>query len=93
MFLDIQFKSARTEVELTSTQGSKLLGVRMSGTPKNGGGNPILGPGFPTRNPKIVRLTDSLKLEFSDRKPTICRGNPNTEAGFPNGNPIFYCNF
>ncbi len=32
-------------------QGSKLLGFRMSGTPKNGDRNPIPGPGFPTRNP------------------------------------------
>ncbi len=43
-------------------QGSKLLGFQMSGTPKNGDGNPIFGPGFPTGNPAIVRLTDSLKL-------------------------------
>ncbi len=48
-------------------QGLKLLGFRMSGTPKNGDRNPNLGPGFPIRNPRIARLTDSLKLGFSDR--------------------------
>ena len=74
-------------------QGSKLLGFRMSGTPKNGHGNPILGPGFPTGKPVIVRLMDSLKLGVSDRKPRNCGGNPNTEAGFPNGNPNFNHNF
>ena len=58
----------------------------MSRTPKNGEGNPILGPGFPTGNPGIVRPTHSLKLGFSDSKPRNCQGNPNTEAGFPNGN-------
>ncbi len=56
-------------------QGSKLLGSRMSRTPKNGDGNPILGPGFPTG---IFRVMDSLKLGFSGRKPRNCWGNPNT---------------
>ncbi len=46
----------------TNLQGSKLLGFRMSGTPKNGGWNPFLGPEFPTGNPGIVRLTDKYKL-------------------------------
>ena len=59
----------------------------MFGTPKNGDGNPILGPGFPTGNPGIVRLMNT-QLGISDRKPRHCWGNPNTEAGFPNGNPI-----
>ncbi len=31
--------------------------------------------------------------EKSDRKLRNCRGNPNTEAGFPKGNPNFNCNF
>ncbi len=64
----------------------------MFGTPKNGDGNPILGPGFLNGNPGIVRITDSLKdvkLGFSDRKPRNCQRNPNTEAGFLNGNPNF----
>ncbi len=69
----------------------KLLGFEMSGMPKNGDRNPIPGPGFPTGNPRIVRLMDSLKPGFSDRKPRNCQGNPNTEAGFLNGNPN--CNF
>ncbi len=70
-------------------QGSKLLGFRMSGTPKNGDGNPILGPGFPFGNPGIARPQTALKLGFSDRKSRNCRGNPNNEAGFPNRNPNF----
>ncbi len=69
-------------------QGSKLVGFRVSGTPKNGDGNPILGPRFPTGNPGIVRPTDSLKSRFCDRKPRICQGNQNTEAGFLNGTQI-----
>ncbi len=52
------FKNLKPQV----TQGSKLLGFRMSRTPTNGEGNPILGPG-------IVGPTDSLKTEFSDKKP------------------------
>ncbi len=36
-------------------QGSKLLGFRVSGTPKNGDGNPNFLAGFPTGNPEIVR--------------------------------------
>ena len=43
----------------------------MSATPKNGGRNPILGPGFPTGNPGIVRLTDSLKVGFLTGDPEI----------------------
>ena len=43
---------------ISHIQGSKLLGSRMSRTPKNGDGNPILGPGFPTG---IVRVMDSFK--------------------------------
>ena len=62
-------------------------------TPKNGDGNPVLGPGFPTGNPRIVRPTDSLKLRFSDRKPRNCLENLNTKAGFPNENPNFNRNF
>ena len=65
-------------------QGSNLLGFQMSGTLENGDGNPILGPGFPTGNPGLVRSTDSLKLRFSDRKPRNFCGNSNIEAGFPN---------
>ena len=71
-------------------QGSKLLGFWMSGIPKNGDRNPILGSGFPTGNLRIVRLTDRF---FSERKLRNCRGNPKTEAGFPNGNPDFNRNF
>ena len=70
-------------------QDSKLLGFCMSGTPKNGEGNPILQPGFLTGNPVIVRPTDNLKLGFSNRKSRNCRGNPNAEEGFPNGNQNF----
>ena len=49
---------------LAQSQGQswKLLGFQTSGTPTNGDGNPIFGPGFPTGNPAILRLTDSLKL-------------------------------
>ena len=65
----------------------------MSGTPKNDGGNPILGLGFLTGNPGIVRPTDSLIPGFSDRKPRNCRGNSNAGAGFPNGNPNLNRNF
>ena len=36
---------------------------------------------------------DSLKIGFSDMKPRNCWGNPNTEAGFLNGNPNFNRNF
>ncbi len=32
-------------------QGSKLLGFRISETPKNDEGNPNFRPGFPTGNP------------------------------------------
>ena len=46
---------ANFKVGLLPTQGSKLLGFRMSGTPKNGDGNPIFLAGFPTGNPGIVR--------------------------------------
>ena len=53
-------------------QGSKFLGFWMSGTPKNGDGNTILGTGFQTGNPGIVRETYSLTLGFSDRKPRNC---------------------
>ncbi len=38
-------------------QGSKLLGFRISETPKNGEGNPNLGPGFPTGNPQKMAWT------------------------------------
>ena len=58
-------------------QGSKLLGDD---------GNPNLKAG-------IVRLIDNLQLGFFDRKPRNCLENPNSEAGFPNGNPNFNCNF
>ena len=68
-------------------QGSKLLGLPMSVTPKNGDGNQILGSRFATW-PK-----DNFKLGFSDRKPRNCWGNPNTEAGFPDGNPNCNRNF
>ncbi len=34
---------------------NKLLGFLMSGTPKNGDGNPNFLAGFPTGNPGIVR--------------------------------------
>ena len=61
----------------------------MSGTPKNGDGNPMLGPEFLTGNPGIVRLTDWRNLWFSDRKSRNFWGNSNTDAGFPNGNPNF----
>ena len=54
-------------------QGSRLLGFRMSVTPKNGDGKPIVGPGFPTRNPGIVRPIDSLKLKGFL---TMLTGNP-----------------
>ena len=74
-------------------QGSKLLGFRISGAPKNGDGNPNVGAGFLTRNPVIVRLTDKFILGFPDRKPSYCRGTPNSEAGFLNGNPNFNHNF
>ena len=44
----------------------------MSGTPKNIDGNPILGPGFPTGNPGIVRPTDiALNLNFLTGNPEI----------------------
>ncbi len=43
----------------------------MSGTPRNGDRNPILGPGFPTGNPEIVRPTDSLELGFLTGNPEI----------------------
>ncbi len=43
-------------------QGSKLLGFQLSGTPKNGDRNPVLGTGFPTGNPGIVRPTKALNL-------------------------------
>ncbi len=56
---------------MTGQQGSKLLGFRMSGTPKNGDGNPLLGPGFPTGNPGIVRLTDNFKIGFLTGNPEI----------------------
>ena len=76
------------------SQASKLLGSRISGTPKNGDGDPNLGAGFLTRNPGIVRLMDNLIVGFSERKPEKLPGNsPNSEAGFPNGNPNFNCNF
>ncbi len=74
-------------------QGLKLLGFRMSRAPKNGDGNQILGPWFPTGNSGNVMPTDSLKLGVSDRKPRNCWGNPNTEAGFLNGDPNFNRNF
>ncbi len=77
----------------SAVQSSKLLGFRMCGTPKNGHGNPILGPGFLTRNTGIVRPMYNLKPGFSERKPRNCPRNPNTEAGFPNGNPNFNRNF
>ena len=35
-----------------TVQGSKLLGLRISETPKNGEGNPNFEPGFPTGNPE-----------------------------------------
>ncbi len=74
-------------------QGSKLLGFRMSGTTKNGDGNPDFGAGFPTGNPGIVRLMDNLKLGSSGRKPRNSSGNRNSEAGFPNANPNSNRNF
>ena len=80
----------------THLQSSKLLDFGMSRTPKNGGGNPILGPGFPNRNLGIVRPTDSLKLGFCNKKPRnhrCTREIQNTGAGFPNGNPNFNRNF
>ena len=42
--------------------GPEITGFRMYGTPKNGDGNPILGPGFLTGNAGIVRPVDSLEL-------------------------------
>ena len=77
----------------TNATAPALIDNSAAWTPKNGDGNSILGPWFPTGNPGIGRLTDNLKLEFSDRKPRNCWGNPNTEAGFPNGNPNFNRNF
>ena len=56
-------------------QGMKLLGFRMSGTPKNGDGNP-------TGNPGIVRLSDSLKLGFSDRKDILSSKLENWNKGY-----------
>ncbi len=41
-----------------TVQGLKLLGFRISGTPKNGDGNQNLGAGFPTGNPEIARYID-----------------------------------
>ena len=73
--------------------GSKLLAFWIYRTPKNGDGNPNLGPGFPTGNPGIVSLMDNPKLGFSDRKSRNRQGNPNSEAGFPNRNPNFSHNF
>ena len=49
----------------------------------------FLDQGFSTGNPGIVRLTDSLKLGFPDRKLRNCWGDLNTKAGFLNGNPNF----
>ena len=74
-------------------QGSKLLGFRMSGTPKNDDGNPNFLAGFPTGNPGIVRYINNLKLGSCARKPRNSRGNRNSEAGFPNGNPNLNRNF
>ena len=48
--------------------------------------------GFQPETEELSGL-DSLILGFSDRKPRNCRGNPNTETGFPNGNPNFNHNF
>ncbi len=51
---EVTVKSGQGHV-LCTGQGSKLLGFRMSGTPKNGDGNPNFLAGFPTGNPGIVR--------------------------------------
>ncbi len=42
----------RPYINYYNKQGAKLLGSRVSETPKNGGGNPKFGPGFPTGNPE-----------------------------------------
>ena len=42
---------------LGGVQGAKLLGSRISETPKNCAGNPKFGPGFPTGNPEKMLWT------------------------------------
>ncbi len=46
-----------TQSHDTGAQGSKFLGFRISGTPKNGDGNPNLDVGFPTGNPACLGLS------------------------------------
>ncbi len=45
-----QSENCPTSFALNLPQGVKLLGSRISETPKNSAGNPKFGPGFPTGN-------------------------------------------
>ena len=58
-----------------TSQGSKLLGFRMSRTPRNGNGNPILGPGFPTETQELSGQRTALNWGFLTGNPEIAGEN------------------